>query len=345
MVVSMKAVTFDRYGGPEVLQTTERPRPDPAPGEVLVKIHAAGICHHDVLSRAGRIPRDKPGQILGHEISGEIVDVGSDIDRSRMGQRVVIYQRISCGVCRYCLAGRHDLCRDSRVMGEVSGGYAEYTCVPVQNAIPIPEGVGLLDGSLAVCPIGTSVRATLGVAQVKPGDVVLVTGAGGGLGLHQIQVAKSLQAHVIAITSSDDKAETIKAAGADDVVVSPDLKFGREVWRLTRKQGVDVVLENVVTGTFGESLRSTAQNAIIVVLGNIGTRPVDLDPGMVIVRRTRIAGSGNATFTDVQRALHLMAVKAVKPFIGRVLPFPKAAEGHALVESKSVTGRVVLSGW
>lgn len=341
----MKAVTFDRYGGPEVLQTTERPRPDPAPREVLVKIHAAGICHHDVLSRAGRIPRDKPGQILGHEISGEIVDVGSDIDRSRMGQRVVIYQRISCGVCRYCLAGRQDLCRDSRVMGEVSGGYAEYTCVPVQNAIPIPEGVNLLDGSLAVCPIGTSVRATLGVAQVKPGDVVLVTGAGGGLGLHQIQVAKSLQAHVIAITSSDDKAETIKAAGAADVVVSPDLKFGREVWRLTRKQGVDVVLENVVTGTFGESLRSTAQNAIIVVLGNIGTRPVDLDPGMVIVRRTRIAGSGNATFTDVQRALHLMAVKAVKPFIGRVLPFPKAAQGHALVESKSVTGRVVLSGW
>jgi acryloyl-coenzyme A reductase len=342
---SMKAVLFRQYGGPDVLRTEEVQRPEPGARDVLVKIHAAGICYHDILSRAGRIPRDKPGQILGHEISGEIAEVGPEVDRGRIGQRVVIYQRVSCGVCRYCLAGRHDLCRESRVMGEVSGGYAEYTCVPVQNAIPVPDGVDLLDAALAVCPVGTSVRATLGVAQAKPGDVVLITGAGGGLGLHQIQVAKSVRAHVIAITSSEAKAESIRQAGADEVVVSPDLQFSREVWRLTQKQGVDIVLENVVTGTFSESLRSTAQNAMIVVLGNIGTRPVELDPGMVIVRRTRIAGSGNATFADVHRALHLMAVKAVKPVIGRVLPFSEAAQGHALVEGKSMLGRVVMNGW
>ena len=111
------------------------------------------------------------------------------------------------------------------------------------------------------------------------------------------------------------------------------------------KQGADVVLENVVTGTFGESLRSTAQNAIVVVLGNIGTRPVELDPGLIIMRRIRIAGSGNATFKDVHMALHLLASKAVRPFIGRVLPFPRAAEGHALMEQRAVTGRVVLQGW
>ena len=97
-----------------------------------------------------------------------------------------------------------------------------------------------------------------------------------------------------------------------------------------------------MTGTFGESLRSTAQHAVIVVLGNIGTRPVELDPGLVIVRRARIAGSGNATFADVHRALHLMASKAVKPCIDRVLRFPDAGKGHALVEGKSVAGRVVL---
>ena len=342
---SMKAVLFRQYGGPDVLRTGEVQRPEPGARDVLVNIHAAGICYHDILSRAGRIPRDKPGQILGHEISGEIAEVGPEVDRGRIGQRVVIYQRVSCGVCRYCLAGRHDLCRESRVMGEVSGGYAEYTCVPVQNAIPVPDGVDLLDAALAVCPVGTSVRATLGVAQAKPGDVVLITGAGGGLGLHQIQVAKSVRAHVIAITSSEAKAESIRQAGADEVVVSPDLQFSREVWRLTQKQGVDIVLENVVTGTFSESLRSTAQNAMIVVLGNIGTRPVELDPGMVIVRRTRIAGSGNATFADVHRALHLMAVKAVKPVIGRVLPFSEAAQGNALVEGKSMLGRVGMNAW
>jgi acryloyl-coenzyme A reductase len=183
------------------------------------------------------------------------------------------------------------------------------------------------------------------VAAIEPGNIVLITGAGGGLGLHQIQVAKSVQARVIAITSSDDKAALVRQAGADEVVVSPDLKFSREVWRLTDKQGADAVLENVVTGTFGESLRSAAQNATVVVLGNIGAQPVEIDPGLVIMRRIRIAGSGNATFADVHTALHLLATKAVRPFIGRVLPFPRASEGHALMERRGVTGRVVLQGW
>ena len=178
--------------------------------------------------------------------------------------------------------------------------------------------------ALAVCPVGTSVRAALGVAQVEPGNVVLITGAGGGLGLHQIQVVKSVNAHAIAVTSSEEKAEIVRQAGADEVIVSPDLKFSGEVWRRTGKQGVDVVLENVVTDTFGESLRSTAQNAMVVVLGNIGTKRVEIDPGLIIARRIRIAGSGNATYKDVQIALHLLATKAVKPFIGRVLPFPQA---------------------
>ena len=235
-MASMKAVTFREYGGPDVLQATEVVRPEPASNDVLVKIHAAGICYHDILSRAGKIPRDRPGQILGHEIAGEIALVGSNVDRGRIGERVVLYQRLSCGVCRYCLDGRHDLCRNSKVMNETGGGYAEYTCVPAQNAIRIPDGVNMTAAALAVCPIGTSVRAVLGVAQARPGDVVLVTGAGGGLGLHQIQIAKSVCAFVIAVTSSG-QVDIIKRAGADEVVFSPDLQFSRNVWHLTGNRG------------------------------------------------------------------------------------------------------------
>jgi acryloyl-coenzyme A reductase len=345
-MTTMKAVPFRDFGGPEMLQLAEVDRPDPGPDDLLVRIHAAGICYHDVLSRAGRIPRDRAGQILGHEIAGEVVATGSDGTAGRIGERVVIYQRLFCGTCRYCLNGRQDLCRNSRVLGESGGGgYAEFTCVPARNAIRIPDRLEMNAAALAVCPVGTSVRAALGVAQIGPSDVVLITGAGGGLGLHQIQVAKSVSAHVIAVTSSEAKADTVRQAGADEVVVSPDLKFSREVWRLTSKQGADVVLENVVTGTFGESLRSTAQNAMVVVLGNIGMKPIEIDPGLVIVRRIRIAGSGNATYEDVHRALHLLATKRVKPFIGRILPFPNASEGHALMERRTVAGRVVLNGW
>ncbi len=341
----MRAVTFGVFGGPDVLQVTEVERPQPGRDDVLVRIDAAGICHHDVLSRAGKIP-GPPGRILGHEIAGEIVAAGTDVSAARVGERVVIYQRLFCGGCRYCLRGRHDLCRASRVLGEEGGGgYAEFACVPARNAMRIPDGLATTAAALAVCPIGTSVRALVGVAGTKPGDTVLITGAGGGLGLHQIAIAKSMQASVIAVTSSAEKAQILRQTGADEVIVSSDLKFSGEVWRLTARQGADVVLENVVTGTLGESLRSTAQNATVVVLGNIGARPVELDPGLLIVRRIRLAGSGNATFADVRTALHLLASKAVKPCIGRILPFAQAALGHALMEGRAVSGRVVLQGW
>ena len=168
-MASMKAVTFEDFGAPAVLRAASVERPEPGPDEVLVRIHAAGICYHDVLSRAGKIPGGKSGRILGHEIAGEIVSLGTDVPAERLGERVVIYQRLFCGACRYCLAGRQDLCRNSRVLGESGGGgYAEFTCVPVRNAIRIPDSLDMNAAALAVCPVGTSVRAALGVAQVEP---------------------------------------------------------------------------------------------------------------------------------------------------------------------------------
>ena len=110
-------------------------------------------------------PAAVPAGISGHEIAGEIAAVGGTSPRERVGERVVIYQRLFCGVCRHCLSGRQDLCRNSRVLGEQGGGgYAEFTCVPARNAIRIPDGLDMTAAALAVCPVGTSVRAALGVA-------------------------------------------------------------------------------------------------------------------------------------------------------------------------------------
>ncbi len=186
---------------------------------------------------------------------------------------------------------------------------------------------------------------TTSTYPLKAGQAALVHAGAGGVGLLLIQIARKIGARVIATVGTPQKGELARAAGADEVIISPDLKFSGEVWRLTNKQGVEAVLENVVTGTIGESLRSTARNAIVVILGNIGARPIEMDPGLIIVRRIRIAGSGNATFADVHRSLHLLATGAVKPFIGEVLPFPRVGEGHAMMENREVVGRVVLSGW
>ncbi|MEQ9811959.1 MAG: alcohol dehydrogenase catalytic domain-containing protein [Azospirillaceae bacterium] len=346
MANSMRAMSFTEFGGPEVLREIAVEMPEPGPADVLLRVVGAGICYHDVLSRAGKLPRDKTGIVLGHEISGEIVACGTDVDPARLGERVVVYQRLYCGTCRYCMSGRHDLCRTSRIVGEDGGGgYAEFCRVPSVNAVRVPDGLDLVAATLASCPVGTSVRAALGVGGVGPGATVLITGASGGLGLHQIQVCKSVGAHVLAVSSSEAKADMLRETGADEVMVSPDLAFSREVWRLTAKRGVDVVLENVGTSTLPESMMSCAQGATIVLLGNIGAKPVAINPGLTIGRRLRIAGSGNATYRDLWQSLDLLASGRVRPIIQEIVPFAEVGRAHAAIEARQVTGRMVLSGW
>ena len=342
----MRAVTFEAIGGPDVLKPVEMPDPQPGLGQVRVKVAAAGICFHDLLSRSGKIPGAKPGQVLGHEIAGTIDKLGQGVRETTLGARVTVFQRLFCGRCSNCLDGRHDLCRHSAIMGEHGGGgYAEYVVVPQQNVIEVPDSVPFEHAALAVCPIGTSVRALVGIANVRPGDKVLVTGASGGLGLHQIQIAKALGATVIAVTSSAGKQNALRDGGANHVVVAPDLKFSREVWALTGKQGVNAVMENVVSTTFEESMRAMAVGAVCVVLGNVDVQTVAVNPGLMIMRRLRLQGSGSATFADVRMGLAMIAAGTLKPVVDRVLPFSRAADGHALLEGRGATGRVVLSGW
>lgn len=346
----MRAITFQAPGTPDVLKAVELPNPEPGPGQVRVKVAAAGICYHDLLSRSGKIPGTKPGQVLGHEIAGTVdkVGVGDKVPggaAGRVGARVTVYPRLFCGTCRQCLSGRHDLCRGSSTLGDYGGGYAEYVVAPASNVIEIADAIPFEAAALAVCPIGTSVRALIGIADVRPGDSVLITGASGGLGLHQIQIAKALGASVIAVTSGTAKESAIRAAGADYVVVAPDLKFSREVWSITGKRGVDAVMENVVSNTFEESVRAMAAGAVCVVMGNVAVQSVAVNPGLMIMRRLRLQGAGNATFADVHMGLAMMASGAIRPAIDRVLPFPRAAEGHALLEGRGAIGRVVLSGW
>ncbi|WP_248928028.1 alcohol dehydrogenase catalytic domain-containing protein [Paenibacillus hamazuiensis] len=343
----MKAVVMKDVGGPELLEIREDiPKPVPEPGEVLIKITAAGICYHDLLDRSGKLHGPKAGSILGHEVAGEVVQLGTQVNGLHVGQQVVLFHRMFCNRCTYCLRGRQDLCRNGGILGSGRpGGYAEYICVPSHNAIPVPAGLPPEAAALAVCPIGTSVRAVVTVADVRPGDTVLVTGASGGLGLHQIQVAKSRGAKVIAVTSSASKESAIRSVGADEVVVSPDLKFSADVWRLTEKQGVQAVLENVVSATFGESLRCLAPNGIAVVLGNTEMTKVEIDPGLIIGRRLRIEGSGNPTLSDVQRSLHLLAGGQVKPVIDSIVPFTRAADAHSSLERRGISGRIVMKGW
>jgi acryloyl-coenzyme A reductase len=341
----MKAMVLTGFGGPEVLQMRELPTPALSAEDVLVAVRAGGICHHDVLHRAGKLPGAKTGVVLGHETAGEIVALGSGVRSRKLGDRVVVYQRRFCGVCRNCLRGRQDMCRAEGLPGvDTEGGYAEYVAVPAVATVVVPDGLDWVSAALSSCPIATSIRALRGVAGMAPGDTVLITGASGGLGAHQLQLVRAFGGRSIAVTTSADKAGKLRQLGAGEVVVSPALDYAGQVWNLTGKRGVDIAIENV-GATLPETLRCMTLGGTVVLLGNIGTAPVSVSPGLMIGRRLRVSGSGSATFEDLRQSLSLLSSGVVKPVVAQEFSFPQAARGHALLDSKGVAGRVVLQGW
>lgn len=341
----MQAVILEAFGDPENLKPHEVPTPVPGRGDILVKVQAAGVCHHDVLHRAGKLPGAKVGEVLGHETAGEVVALGPEVLTHRLGDRVVVFQRRFCNTCRNCLRGRQDLCRAAGIPGiDTVGGYCEYVCVPAAMGIHVPSGVSWQAAALACCPIGTSVRALRGVAACNPGDTVLITGASGGLGVHQLQLVRAFGGRSIAITSNPHKTDFLKSAGADHVVVAKDLNFSAEVWRLTEKRGVDIALENLGS-TLGESLRCLAGGGIAVVMGNLDGEPIPISPGLLISRRLRVQGSGMAPPEEVRHALALIAAGVVKPVISATVKFPEVSKAHRMLDERSVEGRVMLEGW
>ena len=341
----MQAVVVRAFGGPEQLVVEERPCPTPGAGEALVRVAACGVCHHDVLDRKGLLPSVRLPQVLGHEIAGTVEAVGPDVTTVRPGDSVVVYVRSACGRCADCQAGRQNRCRQSRLLGSgVDGGYSEYLVAGAHNLLLVPPGTPLIDAALAACPIGASLQAIRG-AGVALGDVVLITGASGGLGLHQIALARLCGADVIAVTSSEAKVDGLREAGATDAVLAPDLRFSERVWALTAKHGVDVVLDNVVSTTLGESLRSLGQNGRLVVMGNVDVTPVAVEPGLLIGRRLHVMGSSVCAPREVRDAIALIARGKVRPVVDAVYPFPEAAAAHRRLEVRGAFGRVVLAGW
>jgi acryloyl-coenzyme A reductase len=341
----MKAVVIEAFGGPETLKVQERPTPKPEAGDILVKVEVAGVCHHDVLHRAGKLPGAKVGVVPGHETAGQVVAIGAGVMTHVIGDRVVVYQRRFCGQCRNCLRGRQDMCRALGAPAvDTEGGYAEFVCVPANMGIKIPDGVDWSAAALACCPIGTSLRALKMVAGINPGDVVLITGASGGLGVHQIQIARALGGHPIAVTTSPSKIEFLKSLGAEDVIVSKELGYSTDVWRLTEKRGVDIAIDNV-GATLPETLRCMTQGGIVVVLGNVGGAAVPVSPGLLIGRRLRIAGSGMATLEDVQQSLAMIKAGMVKAVVSASVKFSEAPKAHAMLEARAVEGRVLMQGW
>ncbi|MGC8948864.1 MAG: zinc-binding dehydrogenase, partial [Thermoprotei archaeon] len=173
------------------------------------------------------------------------------------------------------------------------------------------------------------------------GEKVLVTGAGGGVGIHAVQMAKALGAKVIAVTTSEWKIDKIRSAGADDIIISKGT-FSDDVKKLTDGEGVDLVLESVGQPTFEQSFRSVRWGGRIIVVGNVNVQPVNLNLGPLILRGVTISGSVSSTKIDLLQALRLTAEGKIKPIIHDVVPLEQVQQVHDMMRKKETVGRVLL---
>ncbi|MHB1406484.1 MAG: zinc-binding dehydrogenase, partial [Desulfitobacteriaceae bacterium] len=200
----MKAAVF--YGPNQPLKVEEVPMPEIGAGDILVKVAACGLCHTDLHYIDHGVPTfKKPPLILGHEISGTVAEVASDVTSFKVGDRVLLPAVMSCGVCDNCREGRGNICSSMVMPGnDVDGGYAEYIKAPASNVFHLPDEIPLIEGSIIADAITTPYHAVKNRGKVRPGDTVLVYGCG-GVGLNLVQVANAAGASVIAVDLADNK--------------------------------------------------------------------------------------------------------------------------------------------
>jgi len=338
----MKAVVLRRNGDPSVLKLEDWPEPEPAPGEVLLKVGAVGVPYHDIVERNGTL---RPGhglpKVLGNEIAGTVVALGPEVRSLKVGDRVCAAGFSTCGLCKYCRTGRETACSGRRV---VTGGYAEFAAVPADALVPIPDAVDFP----SACMLGSSTAVALGalrdIARVKLGETVLVTGASGGVGLPAIEIARAAGAAVIAVTRSDAKAVALREVGADHVVVAADgADFSGEVRALTGGEGADIVVDTVGSRVFTPSFKSLAVTGRYLVIGQLFREDVAINPARILFKCATIVGVTNARRDQLADTVALVAAGRIHPRVAGVLPLAEAARAHAMVEAGELVGRMVLA--
>ncbi len=337
----MRAAVIRELGALELVD--DWPAPTAAPGQVVVRVAACGVCYRDLIDRNGGYPWMRRPVVTGHEVAGTVEAVGAGVRGFAVGDRVAAVHRAACGECAACAGGDETRCTASLAMYGVTvdGGYAERVAMAESSLVRVPDGVDLAAAAVLHCTAGVALRALRRRAGLQRGETVVMTGASGGVGVHALQVARILGARVVAVTSSEAKVAALRELGADDVVVARDDKWHREVMARTGG-GADVALELVGAPTFNGALRSLRFGGRLVLVGNVTTERVEVNPGYLISREIAVAGSAGATRAELAEVLGWAQAGTLRPIIAARRPLGEARAAQAALADKSVVGRQLV---
>jgi NADPH:quinone reductase-like Zn-dependent oxidoreductase len=363
----MKVVLFHQHGGPEVLEYTEFPTPEPKPGEALIRLHAAALNRVDVIVRNGwpglklELPHingaDGAGEVVAinpplaegyraaiqSEMAGGLGRRAEPFDAVQLGDRVVINANLGCGKCEFCLVGKDNQCREWHLLGEtVRGTYAEYVSLPIKQLYQLSQGFDYHRAAASALVYQTAWHSLLKRGNLQKGETVLIVGAGGGVNTASLQIAKYIGAQVVVVGSEPKKLELAESIGADILIDrSKEEDWSKAVFMATNKRGVDVVVDNVGT-TFMKSLRALRKGGRLLTVGNSAGPKFEIDNRYIFAKHLSIIGSTMSTLEDFKEVMDLITAGKLKPVIDRTFPLREAAQAQVRLWNNENFGKITL---
>lgn len=343
----MKAMVLREPGKP--FTEEEYPDPEPGPGEAVAKILACGAgltIHH---ARMGRTPGVEYPLVIGHEITGVIAAVGAGVEALREGDAVTAYFYVTCGACKWCRINRETLCENfgGYIGRQAQGAYAEYLKLPARNFLKLPAGLDHEKNAAEVSVICDAIATPYKVtrrARIAPLETVAVVGAGGGVGIHMVMMAKWARARVIAVDIAANKLGKCRDVGADEVVDASRENVAEVLLDLTGGEGVDVVIDFVsAAATLEAGARALGRGGRLVTLGGTG-QPFQSPTRDIVQKELELLGSRYATKQEVKESLDIVARGDAWPVVTETYSFraDEVEKVHDRLEQGAVTGRAVI---
>ncbi|MCS7245661.1 MAG: alcohol dehydrogenase catalytic domain-containing protein [candidate division WOR-3 bacterium] len=338
----MKAVIINNFGDIDVLELKNIQEPKISSSEVLVRIKAVSINHIDIWIRKGINIRPNLPHILGADISGVVVDKGSDVVDIEIGDEVVLSPAVSCNLCYQCMSGNDNFCKNYSILGEhVWGGYREYINIRREFVFKKPKNLNFIESASFPLTFLTAYNALIRRGQIERDSIILIMSAGSGVGSSSIQIAKKLlNAYIITTVGSDEKIQRAYEIGADFVInwkkqdISSVIKekFGK----------IDAVLDHTGKMHINNLIKIVKNGGKIITYGATSGHMAEIDLRHIFYRQISIIGSTMGKRADIFEIIKYFENGVFKPIVYKVLPIEEIKKAHSMIESGEVFGKVVI---
>jgi NADPH:quinone reductase-like Zn-dependent oxidoreductase len=347
-IPKMQAAVIREHGGYDNVRVEHLARPSvEAPDDVVVRVRACALNRLDIFARQGlsgpgvravRLPH-----ISGVDVAGEVAEVGPSVRQWRSGDRVILYPGLSCGRCEACARGEDTMCSNYRIFGEdTHGGLAEYCRIRARNLEHLPDHIPFEQAAALPTAYTTAWRMVVTVGNLRPQERTLVLGAGGGVGIAAVQIARRIGAYVFGVTSGQDRARRLREVGANRTIDRSNEDFEVVVDQETDGLGVDLVVNPVGGATWRPAIRSLAPGGRMLICGaTIGDDP-EFSIREIYQAHRQVLGAPLGNRRDFRAVLDLRSRGELEPVIHEVMPLEAVSEAHRLMEEGVIFGKVVL---